>query len=209
MALCLLPLTRRFLLSPLGTLIHEYGHVVANLFTFGKPTGIKIYWGDNGGVTHSLRSGGLFNGVGMFVSGIAGYPAPILLGLTLIASVTGGYASTVALVMLIITGVFFLLMRSLTGIALSLISGLFYFYTWNHHGTNPLMLYCAGFAYLAMGLCEYWSLTYHYFRGNPDVVETDLGILRSSTYVPMWLSWFVMTTGTLIAAFFILSTMRF
>lgn len=182
--LVLVPFTWKYAISPYVTVIHEYGHAVANLLTFGMPFGIKAHFADGGGVTHSLRQGGFFSGLGTIFSGLSGYPAPILFGIALICSVSGGYAETILLVSAIVFGVFILLMRNFAGFLISIVTAAYFVLAVSLSNYTETFAYFAGSIFLIAGISDLIRLCTYYFKGISD--ESDLGILKDRFFLPQF-----------------------
>lgn len=192
--LSVMPWTRKHMVSPYMTVIHEYGHVVANVLTLGFPYGVKAHFGEGGGETNFLRSRGFFSGIGTVISGLSGYPAPILLGLTLIFSVPGGWSQVMIIVTTILFTLFIFLMRNLAGLLLALLTaGYFAIATFNPEYIEPMAL-TAGIVMVVGGVTDFLVLIGYWLRGIAD--GTDLGILQDRYFLPQIIWLLLMIAGT-------------
>lgn len=193
------PWTRTHIVSPYITVIHEYGHVVANILTLSRPRGIKARFGNGGGETHSERPPGFFHGIGALVSGLAGYPAPILFGLMLIFSVSGGWVSYLLNVCSVVFIIFVLLMRNLSGILLALTTAAYFFFAASQAIHMDMMALAAGAVILVGGVVDMVVLVTYWAKGISG--ETDLGILQRRFLLPKWFWLAAMLVGTGFGAY--------
>lgn len=204
LAVVLVPFTWRHLASPYVTIIHEYGHAVANIVTLGRPSGIKAHFSDGGGVTHYFRKRGFLHGIGTVVSGLSGYPAPILFGLALICSVSGGYNQIILTVSTVVACIFILLMRNLSGFVIAIFTAAYFFVAANGSDLGVNMTYWAGSFFLIAGVKDFIRLCEYYFRGIAE--ETDLGLLKQSHLLPQFVWLLLMFLEILILGALILTT---
>lgn len=198
------PFTWKYLISPYVTVIHEYGHAVANIITFGRPHSIKARFADGGGVTHSLRYGGFLSGIGAIFSGLSGYPAPIIFGVALISSVTGGYQSYLLTFSAIAFALFILLMRNLAGFMIAIFTAGYFFVAAQSHPWAEGMVYFAGSVFLVAGIMDMIRLISYYFRGLSE--ETDLGILKEGYFLPQFFWLILMIIEIVFFSWLILGT---
>ncbi|MGP9487676.1 M50 family metallopeptidase [Glutamicibacter sp. 287] len=70
-----------------STLVHELGHVISALFTGRFVTGLRLGWDHSGEVVSRGRGK-----VSIIISGIFGYPAPLLVSAALLWATAAGYA---------------------------------------------------------------------------------------------------------------------
>lgn len=195
--LSILPWTRTHVVSPYITVIHEYGHAVANILTLGRPSGIKAHFANGGGETHSMRPRGFLSGIGAIISGLAGYPAPIIMGLALILSVPGGWSHIMNMTALILFTIFILLMRNIAGFLLAIsTAGYFLLSTMNPVLGESLAL-GAGAVLLVGGVVDMVVLVGYWVRGVAG--ETDLGILQGRFLLPKFVWLLLMLAGTAAA----------
>ncbi len=183
-----IPFVWRHLISPIITLVHEYGHAAANIATLGRPIGIRVHFADGGGETHHIRNGGFFNFFGRIISGISGYTAPIILGFAMIMSVRVGYHQGLSVGILVCFVVFLLLMRNIAGWVIGTMGVLFFgLAILIEDNAGMWMVFLSGMLFLIGGIVDILILTKRYFQYDTD--ETDLGILKESNYLPqiIWL----------------------
>lgn len=70
-----------------STLVHELGHVISALFTGRFVTGLRLGWDHSGEVVSRGRGK-----ASIIISGIFGYPAPLLISAALLWATASGYA---------------------------------------------------------------------------------------------------------------------
>lgn len=70
-----------------STLVHELGHIISALFTGRFVTGLRLGWDHSGEVVSKGRGK-----ISVIISGIFGYPAPLLVAAALLWSTASGYA---------------------------------------------------------------------------------------------------------------------
>ncbi|WP_181148112.1 M50 family metallopeptidase [Arthrobacter sp. MYb213] len=70
-----------------STLVHELGHVISALFTGRFVTGLRLGWDHSGEVVSRGRGK-----ASIIISGIFGYPAPLLISAALLWATATGYA---------------------------------------------------------------------------------------------------------------------
>lgn len=70
-----------------STLVHELGHLISALFTGRFVTGLRLGWDHSGEVVSRGRGK-----VSIIISGIFGYPAPLLVSAALLWATAAGYA---------------------------------------------------------------------------------------------------------------------
>lgn len=190
-----MPFTRRHIMAPYGTIVHEYGHALANIATLGLPTGIKVYPNQGGGVTHHLRSRGFFPAFGAVFSGLIGYPAPILAGYLLIMSASGGYGYHVLAVFTVLSFFMIILMRNWFGLLMSLLSFGYLFLSVITYEVYPQLGTIAGAILVVVGIMDFLYLLKLYFKGLSE--ESDLGILKEAYFFPQWF-WLIGMIGLLV-----------
>lgn len=190
-----MPFTRRHVMAPYGTIVHEYGHAIANIATLGIPTGIKVHPNQGGGVTHHIRARGLFPAFGAIFSGLIGYPAPILAGYLLIVSPVNGYGYHVLAVFTVLSFFMIILMRNLFGLLMSILSCGFLFLSTATYDMYPQLGIVAGAILIVVGFMDFLYLLKLYFTGMSE--ESDLGILKEAYFFPQWI-WLIGMIGLLI-----------
>lgn len=193
------PWTRKHIVNPYITVIHEYGHAVANLLTLGRPHGIKARFADGGGETQSMRPPGLLSGIGSVISGLAGYPAPIIFGLALLFSVSGGWSQPLLNACAVVFAVFVLLMRNISGIILALTTAAYFFVASSQSVYMDAMTLAAGAVIFVGGLVDMIVLIGYWYQGHSG--ETDLGILQRRFLLPKWFWLLLMLAGTGFGAY--------
>lgn len=183
-----IPFVWIYIVSPIITLIHEYGHAISNIFTLGRPTGIRVHFANGGGETHHIRNVGFFNFFGRIISGISGYTAPIILGFAMLMSIRVGYYHALAVGILISFIVFLFLMRNIAGWIIGIL-GVLYFglVVIIEENTGMWMILLSGMVFIVGGVVDMLLLTKRYFQQDTD--ETDLGILQETNHLPqiIWL----------------------
>ena len=70
-----------------STLVHELGHVISALFTGRFVTGLRLGWDHSGEVVSRGRGK-----ASIIISGVFGYPAPLLISAALLWATASGYA---------------------------------------------------------------------------------------------------------------------
>lgn len=190
-----MPFTRRHVMAPYGTVVHEYGHALANIATLGLPTGIKVYPNQGGGVTHHLRARGFFPAFGAIFSGLIGYPAPILAGYLLIMSSSGEYGYHVLAVFTVLSFLMIILMRNLFGLLMSLLSFGYLFLSVATYEMYPQLGTIAGAILIVVGIMDFLYLLKLYVKGLSE--ESDLGILKEAYFMPQWF-WLIGMIGLLV-----------
>ncbi|MFT3968958.1 MAG: M50 family metallopeptidase [Micropruina sp.] len=104
----------------LVTIVHEGGHAIAAVLTGRRLRGIRLH-SDSSGVTLSR---GRPRGFGMFLTLIAGYPAPGLFGLLAAVLLRQQHALAVLWVALLLLALMLLQIRNFHGLYSMLIAGL-------------------------------------------------------------------------------------
>lgn len=181
--------------SPFVTVVHEYGHVITNILTLGRPSGIRVRFADGGGEAHSLRMGGFLSGIGSVFSLLSGYPAPILFGLGLIASTNGSHNGIFLSVSAIVFSVFVLLMRNFAG---WLIGGAFaalFIVAANAPALSVPISYWLGAFFVVAGITDFIRLIIYYISGISE--ESDLGILAENHMLPQFI-WLALMAGEIV-----------
>jgi hypothetical protein len=192
-----LPWTRKHMVSPYITVIHEYGHAVANILTLGRPHGIKARFAHGGGETRSMRPKGFLSGIGAIISALSGYPAPIILGLALVISVFGDWSDIMVLTATILFTVFIFLMRNLSGILLAILTAGYFAVATTYPHLEESMALAAGMVLIVGGVMDVLRLIGYWVQGQAG--ETDLGILQSNFFLPQIIWLVLMLAGTLAA----------
>lgn len=194
-ALYAMPFTRRHIMAPYGTIVHEYGHAIANIATLGIPTGIKVYPKEGGGVTHHIRARGLFPAFGAIFSGLFGYPAPILAGYLLVVSPISGYGYHVLTTFAVLSFFMIILMRNFFGLLMAVLSFGYLFLCISTYDAYPQLGVIAGAILIVVGVMDFLYLLKLYFTGMSE--ESDLGILKEAYFFPQWI-WLIGMIGLLI-----------
>lgn len=70
-----------------STLVHELGHVISALFTGRFVTGLRLGWDHSGEVVSRGRGK-----ASIIISGVFGYPSPLLISAALLWATSAGYA---------------------------------------------------------------------------------------------------------------------
>lgn len=104
------PLTWKYT-KLLATWVHEVGHAVAALLTGRGVSGIRI----NGDASGDTEHVGKATGLGRMVTAFAGYPAPSLVGLGIIAGITDQHLNWVLVGFLAVSVLMIPLQRSFLG----------------------------------------------------------------------------------------------
>lgn len=108
------------LLQPVVTLIHECGHAFIAFLAGRRLAGIRV-WRDTSGETLSI---GRSSGLGVSLTLMAGYPAPGVLGVVLLAGHRGGVELGVCAVLSVLAAGALLLLRNAYAFAVALVLGL-------------------------------------------------------------------------------------
>lgn len=148
-----------------STIIHEMGHVLAAWFSGRRVSGIKLH-SDTSGVTVSR---GKPRGPGMLITALAGYPAPGLLGVGLVALAAAGYAGAALTLYQLVLVVALLLSRNVFGIISCLASVLATGAIWWFN--DPALV-----THTVVGLGIFYALAG--VRGTLDLWAVHFAVLR-------------------------------
>lgn len=165
-----------------ATYVHEAGHAVAAIATVRRLGAIRLE-ADGSGTTSSAGT----RGIGAVITSFAGYPAPALAAMGLVAGVTGGNArwataagvAVVALLLLSHRSVLGLLVSVLLGAPLIVVSLVF------PAGEPGLLMLLAGF-FAVSSPRQIWDLRQirHRSRASFEEVHSDADSLAAMTGSP-------------------------
>lgn len=172
-------------LTHMVTFVHELGHAIAGFLTGRGVSGIRLNFDGSGETRDSGRRAWVPGG--RFISLVMGYPAPLLLGAFLIGAGVGDYINLSMKIMLGL-GIFVLLFtRSLWGLLVVLVWIAFSFvastYFYDSVISNFIITFVGAF-FLVGGVKDLVLLFNQYTHGLGG--ETDLGIMRHESWIPMW-----------------------
>lgn len=183
------------------TLVHEVGHALVGIACGRRFTGFVVA-GDSSG--HAVTVGPA-RGFGRIATTWAGYPAPAVTGLVLVAGAARGYAAPMLAAAIVLGLALVVLVRSLSTLlvllaALALVGALWW---WREDGVQAQALVILGLVLLVgawRGLGAVWR------RGGRG---DDPAVLRRLTGIPalVWqLTWAAVCAGaTVLAAWLLLA----
>ncbi|PYI67923.1 hypothetical protein CVV68_08670 [Arthrobacter livingstonensis] len=171
------------------TFVHELGHAFAALMTGRYVHGLKIGLDHSGQLVSSGR-----RGFSATWSGFWGYPAPAVVGVALVWSVTAGWAGAAMSIGALLLLVALIFLRNFTGIMVALLSAavaqlLVMF-------AEPLTV---SYVVLALGIAlgvgsvrDWFKVAAVHTRRRNQLASSDAYILARSTGVPaiLWLAGF-------------------
>ncbi|WP_104086372.1 M50 family metallopeptidase [Arthrobacter sp. GMC3] len=186
------------------TFVHELGHAFAALMTGRFIHGLKIGLDHSGQLVSSGR-----RGFGATWSGFWGYPAPAVVGLALVWSVSSGWAGAAASIGALILLVALIFLRNFTGILVALVSAAV---------AQALVMFAdprtVSYVVLALGVAlgvgsvrDFFKVASVHTRRRDQLASSDAYILARSTGAPswVWLSGFaVVIAGSAAASAYIL-----
>ncbi|WP_186759110.1 M50 family metallopeptidase [Arthrobacter alpinus] len=177
------------------TFVHELGHAFAALMTGRFIHGLKIGLDHSGQLVSSGR-----RGFSATWSGFWGYPAPAVVGLALVWSVSAGWAGAAASVGALILLVALIFLRNFTGILVAVASAAV---------AQALVMFAdprtVSYAVLALGIAlgvgsvrDFFKVAAVHTSRREHLASSDAFILARSTGVPswVWLSGFAVVIGT-------------
>lgn len=165
------------------TFVHELGHAFAALMTGRFIHGLKIGLDHSGQLVSSGR-----RGFSATWSGFWGYPAPAVVGLALVWSVSAGWAGAAASVGALILLVALIFLRNFTGILVAVASVAV---------AQALVMFAdprtVSYAVLALGIAlgvgsvrDFFKVAAVHTRRREHLASSDAFILARSTGVPSW-----------------------
>lgn len=165
------------------TFVHELGHAFAALMTGRFIHGLKIGLDHSGQLVSSGR-----RGFSATWSGFWGYPAPAVVGLALVWSVSAGWAGAAASVGALILLVALIFLRNFTGILVAVASVAV---------AQALVMFAdprtVSYAVLALGIAigvgsvrDFFKVSAVHTRRREHLASSDAFILARSTGVPSW-----------------------
>ena len=166
------------------TFVHELGHAFAALMTGRFIHGLKIGLDHSGQLVSSGR-----RGFSATWSGFWGYPAPAVVGVALVWSVSAGWAGAAASIGALILLVALIFLRNLTGIVVALVSATI---------AQSLVMFAdpitVSYLTLALGIAlgvgsvrDFFKVAAVHTRRRNQLASSDAFILAQSTGVPSWL----------------------
>lgn len=165
------------------TFVHELGHAFAALMTGRFIHGLKIGLDHSGQLVSSGR-----RGFSATWSGFWGYPAPAVVGLALVWSVSAGWAGAAASVGALILLVALIFLRNFTGILVAVASVAV---------AQALVMFAdprtVSYAVLALGIAlgvgsvrDFFKVAAVHTSRREHLASSDAFILARSTGVPSW-----------------------
>lgn len=165
------------------TFVHELGHAFAALMTGRFIHGLKIGLDHSGQLVSSGR-----RGFSATWSGFWGYPAPAVVGLALVWSVSAGWAGAAASVGALILLVALIFLRNFTGILVAVASAAV---------AQALVMFAdprtVSYAVLALGIAlgvgsvrDFFKVAAVHTSRREHLASSDAFILARSTGVPSW-----------------------
>lgn len=165
------------------TFVHELGHAFAALMTGRFIHGLKIGLDHSGQLVSSGR-----RGFSATWSGFWGYPAPAVVGLVLVWSVSAGWAGAAASVGALILLVALIFLRNFTGILVAVASAAV---------AQALVMFAdprtVSYAVLALGIAlgvgsvrDFFKVAAVHTSRREHLASSDAFILARSTGVPSW-----------------------
>lgn len=173
------------------TFVHELGHAFAALMTGRVVHGLKIGLDHSGQLVSSGR-----RGFSATWSGFWGYPAPAVVGLALVWSVSAGWAGAAASIGALILLVALVFLRNFTGIAVALVSAAV---------AQCLVMFATpetvSWAVLGLGIAlgvgsvrDFFKVAAVHTRRRNLLASSDAYLLAQATRTPsfLWLTGFAM-----------------
>lgn len=171
------------------TFVHELGHAFAALMTGRFIHSLKIGLDHSGQLVSSGR-----RGFSATWSGFWGYPAPAVVGVALVWSVSAGWAGAAASIGALILLVALIFLRNFTGIVVALLSAAI---------AQSLVMFAdpltVSYVILALGIAlgvgsvrDFFKVAAVHTRRRNQLASSDAYILARSTGVPsfIWLTGF-------------------
>jgi hypothetical protein len=176
------------------TFVHELGHAFAALLVGRVVHGLKIGLDHSGQLVSSGRGG-----AGAVWSGFWGYPAPAVVGMALLWSVSAGWAGAAMSIGALVLLAALIFLRNATGILVALCSA----------AIAQLLVMFAGprtvsYVVLALGIAlgigavrDWFKVAQVHTRRRNQLASSDAYILSRSTGVPsfVWLAGFAAVVG--------------
>ncbi|WP_256939719.1 M50 family metallopeptidase [Arthrobacter sp. BF1] len=176
------------------TFVHELGHAFAALMTGRVVHGLKIGLDHSGQLVSSGR-----RGFSATWSGFWGYPAPAIVGLALVWSVSAGWAGAAASIGALILLLALIFLRNFTGIVVALLSAavaqaLVMFAT---PQTVSWAILTLGIALAVGSVRDFFKVAAVHTRRRNQLTSSDAYLLAQSTGVPsvLWLAGFALVIG--------------
>ena len=176
------------------TFVHELGHAFAALMTGRVVHGLKIGLDHSGQLVSSGR-----RGFSATWSGFWGYPAPAVVGLALVWSVSAGWAGAAASIGALILLLALIFLRNFTGIVVALLSAAV---------AQALVMFATpqtvSWAILTLGIAlgvgsvrDFFKVAAVHTRRRNQLTSSDAYLLAQSTGVPsfLWLTGFALVIG--------------
>lgn len=166
------------------TFVHELGHAFAALMTGRFIHGLKIGLDHSGQLVSSGR-----RGFSATWSGFWGYPAPAVVGLALVWSVSAGWAGAAASVGALVLLFALIFLRNFTGIMVALVSAaiaqcLVMFAT---PQTVSYVVLALGVALGVGSIRDFFKVAAVHTSRRNQLASSDAYILARSTGAPSWL----------------------
>lgn len=205
LALCMFPAVWKFI-SHAITLVHEAGHAIIGLLTGRGITHIKIRMDASG----ETMDGGRISPV-PFAHTLAllmGYPAPVILGTFLLASINTAWIETAFFAATAIGIMTLIFIRNFAGFFITLlwIASMGSVAALNPTAQNPAVYFVAMFLIVG-GLRDIYGLCRMYGRGVAG--ETDLGILQRHIFIPKIISLIFIIAIATVVPFFMFQAIAF
>ncbi|AIY01942.1 hypothetical protein ART_2343 [Arthrobacter sp. PAMC 25486] len=171
------------------TFVHELGHAFAALMTGRVVHGVKIGLDHSGQLVSSGR-----RGFSALWSGFWGYPAPAVVGLALVWSVSAGWAGAAASIGALILLLALIFLRNFTGIVVALLSAVV---------AQLLVMFASpqtvSWSVLALGIAlgvgsvrDFFKVAAVHTRRRSQLASSDAHLLAQASRTPsfLWLSGF-------------------
>ncbi|POH57356.1 hypothetical protein CVS28_16140 [Arthrobacter glacialis] len=186
------------------TFVHELGHAFAALMTGRFVHGLKIGLDHSGQLVSSGR-----RGFSATWSGFWGYPAPAVVGLALVWSVSAGWAGAAASVGALVLLVALIFLRNFTGIMVALVSAAIAqcLVMFANQQTVNYVILTLGIALGVGSVRDFFKVAAVHTRRRNQLASSDAYILAQSTGAPsfIWLSGFaIMIAGSAVCSAYLL-----
>ncbi|MEO8222158.1 MAG: M50 family metallopeptidase [Specibacter sp.] len=171
------------------TFVHELGHAFAALMTGRVVHGLKIGLDHSGQLVSSGR-----RGFSATWSGFWGYPAPAVVGLALVWSVSAGWAGAAASIGALVLLLALIFLRNFTGIMVALVSAAVAqsLVVFADQQTVSYVVLGLGIALGVGSVRDFFKVAAVHTRRRNQLASSDAYILARSTGAPsfIWLSGF-------------------
>lgn len=171
------------------TFVHELGHAFAALMTGRFIHSLKIGLDHSGQLVSSGR-----RGFSATWSGFWGYPAPAVVGVALVWSVSAGWAGAAASLGALILLVALIFLRNFTGIMVALVSAAIAqsLVMFTDPTTVSYLILALGIALGVGSVRDFFKVAAVHTRRRRQLANSDAYILAQSTGVPsfVWLTGF-------------------